>query len=140
MRLLAGLSCAAYAQEPVYGVTLGNVQAVRDVNQNLSAITGLLANQSARPITGVLLTFVLYDEQGKEIGRVRDDVPGPWRPGRSSRSGPSRPCNSLASPRWTSARARPADGPARRKKTLIPSGFSGGDARASMGKSGMPTR
>ncbi|CAB3819573.1 MULTISPECIES: FxLYD domain-containing protein [Achromobacter] len=79
--LLAGLSCAAYAQEPVYGVTLGNVQAVRDVNQNLSAITGLLANQSARPITGVLLTFVLYDEQGKEIGRVRDDVPGPLAPG-----------------------------------------------------------
>ncbi len=79
--LLAGLSCAASAQGLVYGVTLGNVQAVRDVNQNLSAITGLLANQSARPINGVLLTFVLYDEQGREVGRVRDDVSGPLAPG-----------------------------------------------------------
>ena len=79
--LLAGLSCAASAQEPVYGVTLGNVQAVRDVNQNLSAITGLLANQSARPINSVMLTFVLYDEQGREVGRVRDGVSGPLAPG-----------------------------------------------------------
>ncbi|MGY6268382.1 FxLYD domain-containing protein [Achromobacter denitrificans] len=79
--LLAGLPCAAPAQEPVYGVTLGNVQAVRDVNQNLSAITGLLANQSARSINGVLLTFVLYDDQGREVGRVRDDVAGPIAPG-----------------------------------------------------------
>jgi hypothetical protein len=54
---------------------------VRDVNQNVSAITGLLANQSARPINSVLLTFVLYDEQGREVGRVRDGISGPLAPG-----------------------------------------------------------
>ena len=79
--LLAGLPLAAGAQDLVYGVTLGNVQAVRDVNQNLSAITGLLANQSDRAIDGVWLTFVLYDEQGREVGRLRNDVPGPLAPG-----------------------------------------------------------
>ena len=75
--LLAGLSGAAAAQSLVYGVTLGNVQAVRDVNQNVSAITGLLSNQSARHINSAMLTFVLYDAQNREIGRVRDDVVGP---------------------------------------------------------------
>lgn len=79
--LLAGLSAAAGAQSLVYGVTLGNVQAVRDVNQNLSAITGLLSNQSARPINSAMLTFVLYDAQDREIGRVRDDIVGPLAPG-----------------------------------------------------------
>ncbi len=79
--LLAGLSGAAGAQSLVYGVTLGNVQAVRDVNQNVSAITGLLSNQSARHVNSAMLTFVLYDAQDREIGRVRDDVVGPLAPG-----------------------------------------------------------
>ena len=49
--------------------------------QNGSTITGSLANQSARPINSVMLTFVLYDEQGREIGRVQDGVTGPLAPG-----------------------------------------------------------
>lgn len=79
--LLTGLSSAAGAQSLAYGVTLGNVQAVRDTNINMSTITGSLANQSGRPISSAVLTFVLYDAQGKEVGRVNDDVIGPMAPG-----------------------------------------------------------
>jgi hypothetical protein len=79
--LLAGLSGAAGAQSLAYGITLGNVQAVRDTNQNLSTITGYLANQSARHVNSVLLTYVLYDAQDREVGRVREDVVGPLAPG-----------------------------------------------------------
>ena len=79
--LLAGLSGAAGAQSLAYGVTLGNVQAVRDINMNVSTITGSLANQSGRPISSAVLTFVLYDAQGREVGRVNDDVIGPMAPG-----------------------------------------------------------
>ncbi|EHK63896.1 FxLYD domain-containing protein [Achromobacter arsenitoxydans] len=78
---LAALSGAAGAQSLAYGVTLGNVQAVRDVNQNLSTITGFLANQSARPVNSILLTYVLYDAQNREVGRVSEDVVGPLGPG-----------------------------------------------------------
>lgn len=79
--LLASLSGAAGAQSLAYGITLGNVQAVRDTNQNLSTITGYLANQSARPVNSVLLTYVLYDAQDREIGRLQEDVIGPLAPG-----------------------------------------------------------
>ena len=79
--LLAGLSGAAGAQSLTYGVTLGNVQAVRDINMNVSTITGSLANQSGRPISSAVLTFVLYDAQGREVGRVNDDIIGPMAPG-----------------------------------------------------------
>ena len=71
---------AARRRKAPYGVTLGNIQTVRDA-QNGSTITGSLANQSARPINSVMLTFVLYDEQGREIGRVQDGVTGPLAPG-----------------------------------------------------------
>lgn len=80
LALLAGLTGAAHAQS-LYGVTLGNIQAVRDNNENQSTITGLLANQSSRAVNYVMLTFVLYDDQGREIGRVRDDDIGPLAPG-----------------------------------------------------------
>lgn len=80
LALLAGLTGAANAQN-LYGVTLGNIQAVRDTNENQSTITGLLANQSSRAVNYVMLTFVLYDDQGREIGRVRDDDIGPLAPG-----------------------------------------------------------
>lgn len=79
--LLAALSGAAGAQSLAYGITLGNVQAVRDTHENLSTITGYLANQSSRPVNSVLLTYVLYDAQGREVGRVREDVIGPLAPG-----------------------------------------------------------
>lgn len=79
--LLAGLSGAAGAQSLAYGVTLGNVQAVRDATMNVSTITGSLANQSGRPISRAVLTFVLYDAQGREVGRVNEDVIGPMAPG-----------------------------------------------------------
>lgn len=79
--LFAGLSGAAGAQSLTYGVTLGNVQAVRDTNMNVSTITGSLANQSGRAISSALLTFVLYDAQGNEVGRVDDDVVGTMAPG-----------------------------------------------------------
>ena len=45
LALLAGLTGGAQAQS-LYGVTLGNVQAIRDTNENVSTITGSLANQS----------------------------------------------------------------------------------------------
>ena len=77
---LPGWAAGASAQSLAYGVTLGNIQTVRDA-QNGSTITGSLANQSARPINSVMLTFVLYDEQGREIGRVQDGVTGPLAPG-----------------------------------------------------------
>ena len=84
LAFLAALAClaggGASAQSLAYGVTLGNIQTVRDA-QNGSTITGSLANQSARPINSVMLTFVLYDEQGREIGRVQDGVTGPLAPG-----------------------------------------------------------
>ncbi len=79
--LLAGLTGAANAQSFLYGVTLGNIHAVRDTNENVSTITGSLANQSTRAINNVMLTFVLYDAQGREVGRVRDDDIGPLAPG-----------------------------------------------------------
>ena len=53
LAFLAALAClaggGASAQSLAYGVTLGNIQTVRDA-QNGSTITGSLANQSARPI------------------------------------------------------------------------------------------
>lgn len=79
--LLAGLTGAASAQSLSYGVTLGNIQAIRDTNENVSTITGSLANQSTRAVNNVMLTFVLYDDQGREVGRVRDDDIGPLAPG-----------------------------------------------------------
>ena len=90
---LAALACLAGggASAQAYGVTLGNIQTVRDA-QNGSTITGSLANQSARPINSVMLTFVLYDEQGREIGRVQDGVTGPLAPDRSGWCGQSRRC------------------------------------------------
>ncbi len=81
LALLAGLSGAAGAQTLAYGVTLGNVQAVRDTTRNVSTITGFLANQSERHVNSVLLTYVLYDAQDREVGRVREDVVGPLAPG-----------------------------------------------------------
>lgn len=78
--MLTGLTDAASAQS-LYGVTLGNLQAIRDANENVSTITGSLANLSAHTADNVMLTFVLYDEQGREIGRVRDDSAGPLAPG-----------------------------------------------------------
>ena len=48
--VLAGLSGAAAAQSLAYGITLGNVQAVRDSTRNVSTITGFLANQSERNV------------------------------------------------------------------------------------------
>lgn len=79
--LLAGLSGAASAQNLAYGVTLGNVQAVRDTTINMSTITGSLANLSGRPISSAVLTYVFYDAQGREVGRLSDDVTGPMAPG-----------------------------------------------------------
>ncbi|WP_438859959.1 FxLYD domain-containing protein [Achromobacter spanius] len=81
LALLAGMSGAASAQNLTYGVTLGNVQSVRDTNVNMSTITGSLANLSGRPISSAVLTYVLYDAQGREVGRVNDDVIGPIPPG-----------------------------------------------------------
>lgn len=84
LALLAGLTSltgAAGAQSLAYGITLGNVQAVRDTTRNVSTITGFLANQSDRAVNSVLLTYVLYDAQDREVGRVREDVVGPLAPG-----------------------------------------------------------
>lgn len=81
LALLAVLSGAAGAQGLAYGITLGNVQAVRDTTRNVSTISGFLANQSDRAVTSVLLTYVLYDAQDREVGRVREDVVGPFAPG-----------------------------------------------------------
>ncbi|MDH1523847.1 MULTISPECIES: FxLYD domain-containing protein [Achromobacter] len=81
---IAVLACAcapAGAQSLAYGVTLGNVQAVRDSTRNVSTITGFLANQSERPVNSVLLTYVLYDAQNREVGRVSEDIVGPLAPG-----------------------------------------------------------
>ncbi len=79
--VLACASAAAGAQSLAYGVTLGNVQAVRDSTRNVSTITGFLANQSERPVNSVLLTYVLYDAQNREVGRVSEDIAGPLAPG-----------------------------------------------------------
>jgi hypothetical protein len=81
LTLLAGLCGTAGAQSLAYGITLGNVQTVRNTQENLSTITGYLANQSARPVNSVLLTYVLYDAQGREVGRLQEDVVGPLAPG-----------------------------------------------------------
>ncbi|MCP2518493.1 MAG: FxLYD domain-containing protein [Achromobacter mucicolens] len=79
--VLACASATADAQSLAYGVTLGNVQAVRDNTRNVSTITGFLANQSERPVNSVLLTYVLYDAQNREVGRVSEDIVGPLAPG-----------------------------------------------------------
>lgn len=79
--VLASACAAAGAQSLAYGVTLGNVQAVRDSTRNVSTITGFLANQSERPVNSVLLTYVLYDAQNREVGRVSEDIVGPLAPG-----------------------------------------------------------
>ena len=101
---LAALAClaggGASAQSLAYGVTLGNIQTVRDA-QNGSTITGSLANQSARPINSVMLTFVLYDEQGREIGRVQDGVTGPLAPGQIRLVRAVTPLPAARVTRWT---------------------------------------
>ncbi|PTW85376.1 hypothetical protein DBL07_24625 [Achromobacter mucicolens] len=79
--VLACTCAAASAQSLAYGVTLGNVQAVRDSTRNVSTITGFLANQSERPVNSVLLTYVLYDAQNREVGRISEDIVGPLAPG-----------------------------------------------------------
>ncbi|CAB3841939.1 FxLYD domain-containing protein [Achromobacter mucicolens] len=79
--LASACAAAAGAQSLAYGVTLGNVQAVRDSTRNVSTITGFLANQSERPVNSVLLTYVLYDAQNREVGRVSEDIVGPLAPG-----------------------------------------------------------
>lgn len=79
--LLCLVCGTAAAQSQAYGITLGNLQAVRDSTANLSTITGSLANQSDRNVRNVMLTFVLFDEQNHEIGRVTDNAIGPIAPG-----------------------------------------------------------
>ncbi len=76
------LACGtAAAQSQPYSITLGNLQAIRDSTANMSTITGSLANQGDRQIRNVMLTFVLYDAQNQEVGRVTDNAIGPIAPG-----------------------------------------------------------
>jgi len=58
----------ALAQSLPYGVTLGNLQATRDAAAGVSTITAWVV-------------FALYDSQGREIGRVKEQSIGPIAPG-----------------------------------------------------------
>ncbi|KOF55341.1 hypothetical protein AD428_01275 [Achromobacter sp. DMS1] len=81
LALLAALAGPLHAQSLAYGVTLGNLQAVRDASRNESVITAVLANQSGRDIRNVRVTLVLYDAAGREVGRVHEDRLGPMADG-----------------------------------------------------------
>ncbi|ARP79333.1 FxLYD domain-containing protein [Bordetella genomosp. 6] len=71
----------ALAQSLPYGVTLGNLQATRDATAGVSTITGSLSNQGAKRIGRAWVVFALYDSQGREIGRVKEQSIGPIAPG-----------------------------------------------------------
>ena len=93
LALLAGLTGAAHAQN-LYGVTLGNIQAIRDANENVSTITGSLANQSARAVN---LPMTRLPSLACQKG------PAPWRPigrvfvSKSSASGATKAHSKVAS-------------------------------------------
>lgn len=76
-----GLAFTAGAQSLPHGVTLGNLQATRDTMAGQTVITGTYSNQGQNRIVLPAVTFALYDEAGKEIGRVSAQSPIPLEVG-----------------------------------------------------------
>ncbi|MBO1112104.1 FxLYD domain-containing protein [Bordetella petrii] len=66
---LAAASAAAAAQSLPYGVSIDNLAATRQADGS-SVITGIVSNHGDKAVQGLTVTFVLYDAQGREVGRT----------------------------------------------------------------------
>lgn len=78
--LLCLAAATANAQSLPYGITLGDLKAVRDAT-GVSVITGSLVNHGTQHLQRLSVTFVLYNAQGQEVGRIFDRFEGPLAPG-----------------------------------------------------------
>ena len=66
---LAVASATAAAPSLPYGVSINELAAVRQADGS-SVITGIVSNHGDKPVQGLSVTFVLYDGQGREVGRA----------------------------------------------------------------------
>ncbi|WP_459615930.1 FxLYD domain-containing protein [Bordetella sp. 2513F-2] len=71
----------APAQSLPYGAALGPLQATTDTASGQTTITGTLHNHGERVLPSPSVTFVLYDEQGREIDRIVARASAPLPPG-----------------------------------------------------------
>ncbi|CAP44885.1 FxLYD domain-containing protein [Bordetella petrii] len=62
-------AATAAAQSLPYGVSISNLAATRQADGS-SVITGVVSNHGDKPVQGLSVTFVLYDAQGREVGRA----------------------------------------------------------------------
>jgi len=79
--LLLALAAAAQAQSLPYGVSVGNLQAVRDLGLGQTIITGTLVNNGQALLPAPSVTFALYDAEGREITRISQQAEAPLPPG-----------------------------------------------------------
>ncbi|MCD0502149.1 DUF3426 domain-containing protein [Bordetella petrii] len=80
--LLAAASAIAAAQSMSHGVSIKDLAATRQAD-GVSVISGTLTNHSDKPVAAPSVTFVLYDAQGKEIGRAEGKRDTALAPGES---------------------------------------------------------
>jgi len=78
--LLMLAAATAAAQSLPYGVSIDNLAATRQAD-GMSVITGIVANHGDKPVQGLSVTFVLYDAQGREVGRATDRHDAALAPG-----------------------------------------------------------
>ncbi|ARP96789.1 FxLYD domain-containing protein [Bordetella genomosp. 13] len=81
--MLALAAGAAAAQSLPYGVTVGNLHAVRDTTMGQTTITGTVTNHGKTLLPSPSVVFALYDANGAEIGRVSERSPQALPPGAS---------------------------------------------------------
>lgn len=79
--LLTLAAATATAQSLPYGVSVANLQAVRDTTLGQTTITGTLTNHGNTELPAPSVTFALYDAQGREISRVTQRADAPLPPG-----------------------------------------------------------
>jgi len=80
--LLMLAAATAAAQSLPYGVSINDLAATRQADGS-SVITGLVSNHGDKPVQGLSVTFVLYDAQGREVGRTTGQRDTPLPPGES---------------------------------------------------------
>ncbi|OZI16360.1 hypothetical protein CAL19_16855 [Bordetella genomosp. 7] len=78
--LLAAASALAGAQSLPYGVSIDNLAATRQAD-GTSSISGTVVNHGDKPLNRLSVTFVLFDDQGREIGRTGATRDMPLAPG-----------------------------------------------------------
>lgn len=80
--LLAAASAIAGAQSLPHGVSIDNLSATRQAD-GTSALTGIVSNHGKEPLPRLSVTFVLFDAQGREVGRTVGTRDTPLAPGES---------------------------------------------------------